>query len=53
MLEAVDATNDGPVQDSSPYLIGLFVVFILIGSIFCVNLFVAIVNLKFVTAQKE
>ena len=53
MYNAIDASPSGPVENNQTYMMILICIFIMIGSIFCVNLFVAIVNLKFVTAQRE
>ena len=48
MMQAMDATEDGPVKEYNALWVNcLFVFFIFIGSIFCVNLFVAIVSLNF------
>ena len=44
---AVDGTANGPVYNSNEYVKALFIVFILIGSIFCVNLFIAIVGMNY------
>jgi len=44
---AVDGTANGPVYNSHEYVKALFIVFILIGSIFCVNLFIAIVGMNY------
>ncbi len=44
---------DGPIKDSAPLVTYLFVVFIIIGSFFCVNLFVAIVSMNFNKAQEK
>ncbi|MFO0131248.1 MAG: ion transporter [bacterium] len=37
----------GPTTDNNLYVTALFVIFIMIGSIVCVNLFVAMISLKF------
>ena len=47
MQMAVDGTANGPVYNSHEYVKALFIVFILIGSIFCVNLFIAIVGMNY------
>ena len=54
LYQALDATSDGPVQDNNvPWMNVLFLIFIMIGSIFCINLFVAIVSLNFHLAQEK
>jgi len=50
MQQALDASIDGPKIDNNQFVIALFVVYILIGSIFCVNLFIAIVGMNYNSA---
>jgi hypothetical protein len=49
MLQVTDANNAeiGPTYNNNFYAQYLFMVFIMIGSIFCINLFVAMISLKF------
>lgn len=53
LYEVVDGNDKerGPTPDNHNYVKYLFVIFIFIGSIFCVNLFVAMISLKFDDAQ--
>lgn len=55
MFQNIDAaeSDTGPIKDNNPYVFYLFVFFIMIGSIFCVNLFVAIVSMNFHIAQEK
>lgn len=54
MYQAIDASDNGPIMDNNQPLVNiLFICFIFIGSIFCVNLFVAIVSLNFHLAQQK
>lgn len=55
MYQLIDGgePHEGPIFDNHNYVKGLFVVFIFIGSIFCVNLFVAMISLKFDNAQQK
>ena len=39
--------DTGPIFENQAWVRVLFILFILIGSIFCVNLFVAIISMKF------
>ena len=39
--------DTGPIPDNIPYVQYMFVFYIMVGSIFCVNLFVAIVSMNF------
>lgn len=49
MFQNIDSASSdtGPIKDNNPYVFYIFVLFIMIGSIFCVNLFVAIVSMNF------
>ena len=49
MLQLTDAdvADIGPSYNNNFYVQYLFMAFIMIGSIFCVNLFVAMISLKF------
>ena len=49
MYQLIDANTPdiGPVEFSNEYVNWLFVAFIMVGSIICVNLFVAMISLKF------
>ena len=39
--------STGPIKNNNPYVFYLIVIFIMVGSVFCVNLFVAIVSMNF------
>lgn len=43
----------GPIADNNPFVRYLFVAYIMIGSIFCINLFVAIVSMNFNISQEK
>ena len=45
----MDGNNSdvGPIKDNLRYVRYLVILFILVGSIFCINLFVAMISMKF------
>ena len=49
MYTTIDGGKEdtGPIMDNNAWVSALFIIFIIIGSIFCVNLFVAIVGMNF------
>jgi hypothetical protein len=49
VFENVDGAPEdtGPILNNNPFVKYLFIVFILIGSFFCVNLFVSIISMNF------
>jgi len=49
MYNLIDGGKEdtGPIFNNNTYVSYLFIVFIMVGSIFCVNLFVAIVGMNF------
>ena len=47
MTISQDGGDTGPIKDNNGYIKVLFIAFILIGSLFCVNLFVAIISMNF------
>lgn len=49
MYTTIDGGKEdtGPIMDNNSFVSVLFIIFIVIGSIFCVNLFVAIVGMNF------
>jgi hypothetical protein len=55
MYNLIDGGKEdtGPVYNNYAYVSYLFIVFIMVGSIFCVNLFVAIVGMNFHLAQEK
>ena len=55
MLNAVDATSNdhGPKKENSPLNAYFFIVFILIGSFFLLNIFIGVLFLKYTAAQKN
>jgi hypothetical protein len=55
MYNLIDGGKEdtGPVLNNYTYVSYLFIVFIMVGSIFCVNLFVAIVGMNFHLAQEK
>jgi hypothetical protein len=48
---AVNGTQTGPSYQNSLSIAAVFIAFILIGSIFCINLFIAIIGINFHMAQ--
>ena len=55
MLHAVDATNhdEAPVRDYNPWAAYFFVVFLLVGAFFFLNIFIAVIFEKFVESKKS
>ena len=55
MYNLIDGGKEetGPILNNYGYVSYLFIVFIMVGSIFCVNLFVAIVGMNFHIAQEK
>mmetsp|Transcript_20021 Transcript_20021/g.3274 ORF Transcript_20021/g.3274 Transcript_20021/m.3274 type:complete len:80 (+) Transcript_20021:156-395(+) len=55
MYQAVDITDVGeaPVKNNSPYFAYYFVVFILVGSFFFLNLFIGVIFDKFNQAKSD
>ena len=51
-IDGASATT-GPIYNNNYYVIYMFMSFIMVGSIFCVNLFVAIVSMNFHIAQEK
>jgi hypothetical protein len=49
----VDADESGPIRDNSYYFVLFFIVFIFIGSLFLLNLFVAIMSFNYNLASKK
>jgi hypothetical protein len=49
MYQVIDGgkQDTGPIRDNNTFVSILFIVFIFIGSIFCMNLFIAIVSMNF------
>ena len=45
--------DTGPIYNNNTYVMYMFIAFIMVGSIFCVNLFVAIVSMNFHIAQEK
>jgi hypothetical protein len=48
-FKLIDGNTDqiGPTLNNNQYVIGFFFIFILIGSVLCINLFVAILSMNF------
>jgi hypothetical protein len=55
LFQSVDGgpPETGPVKDNNQWAVVLFVVFIVIGSFFCVNLFVAMISMNFHLSQEK
>ena len=55
LFQNIDGASEttGPILDNNTYVIYMFMSFIMVGSIFCVNLFVAIVSMNFHIAQEK
>ena len=55
MFQNIDGATpeEGPIKDNNYFVFYLFVIFIMVGSVFCVNLFVAIVSMNFHIAQER
>jgi len=55
MYQAVDATGveKGPVKEASPQNAYFFIIFILVGSFLFLNLFVGVIFMNFLEAEKE
>ena len=53
MYEFIDGYEDGPNKDSNQWVIFYFVVFILIGSMFLLNLFIGVIFLNYHIAEKK
>jgi hypothetical protein len=47
ILLLIDGGPDYPIQDNQMYTIPLFIVFIMFGSIICINLLIAILSINF------
>ena len=49
MYQNTDAaySDSGPILNNNPFVKYLYMIFIMIGSFFCVNLFIAIVSMNF------
>ena len=47
MYNLIDGSLDGPIKNNQMFVIVYFIVFILIGSIICINLFIAIISINF------
>ena len=47
LFDGIEATTEGPKRFNAPNVFYLYMIFIFIGGIFCVNLFVAILSLNF------
>lgn len=53
-VQLMDGGIPGPIKNNQQYTVAIFfVVFILIGSIICINLFIAIISLNFSDAQEK
>ena len=53
LLYFIDSDDDGPVKNNNMYFVVYFVVFIFIGSLFLLNLFVAIMSFNYNLASKK
>jgi len=53
MYELVDADDNGPNLDNSEYMIAYILVFILLGSMFLLNLFLGVIFLNYHIAEKK
>lgn len=49
----VDGSVDGPVLDNNPYFMFFTVAFILIGSMFLINLFFGVISLSYSMAESK
>lgn len=47
----IDASSEGPVKDNYPLMILFFVVFIFVGSMFLLNLFIGVIFLNYRLAE--
>lgn len=47
----IDASNEGPVKDSQPWIFLYFLVFIFFGSMFLLNLFIGVIFLNYRLAE--
>jgi len=52
MYHFVDADDFGPKKDANTWMIGYFLVFILLGSMFLLNLFIGVIFLNYHIAEK-
>ena len=53
LLYFIDSDDNGPVKNNNIYFVVYFVVFIFIGSLFLLNLFVAIMSFNYNLASKK
>jgi hypothetical protein len=53
MFNFIDADDNGPKYNNNLYMIAYFMVFIFIGSMFLLNLFIGVIFLNYHIAEKK
>ena len=53
LIDLIDGSVDYPIKNNNMFVVVYFIVFILVGSIICINLFIAIISMNFNEAQEK